>query len=186
VATWTGWQNDLLTAANLPTTAANRGFLSDWGSNEQTNCGNNPVVISRTETGSTDCKRLTATRTAQNYTSHAQASRAFAAQLSSGNFPHLRSALASGHPYSVSYSNDVIGDLVVWGAEAFAYKLTNDYSPPASGTGGGVGATAPHSTKAWKSLQQAVNHTMPVTLHKVSRYQAATSTELRRRRRVRR
>jgi hypothetical protein len=53
--------------------------------------------------------------------------------------------------------------------------------PPPSGGAG----YAPHTTKAWGELQKQVNRTMPSTLRTVSGLQAATSTALRRRRRVR-
>jgi len=178
VATWQGWQTDLLKAAGLPTSADNRTFLTDWGAAEKTNCTNNPVVISFKARGSTNCKPLTNTRTAQNYQNHGQAGSAFSNQLHSGNFPHLLGALRDGTPFSVPSPHDVIADLIVWGAVNYAFQLEQNYGPgqPPPPSGGG-GVHDSHALNGWNDLRHVVNHDMrPALLYS----QRTTAAALRR------
>lgn len=185
MATWAGWQGDLIAAANLPDTSDVHTFLNDWGDSEKTGCTNNPVVISRVTATSTKCKQLTTTRTAQNYPSSAVGAAAFAAQLGSGNFPALAAALRSGHPYQVPSQHDVIGDLITWGAVTFAYELQQNYGPPQGGGGGGGGPNAPRAHKGWRSMRQSFNHKMPASLHASQRSGRAALRTLQRARKVR-
>lgn len=161
---WSGWQAQLLSAASLPGSSENSAFLSDWHSSANSNCTNNPVDISRTATGATNCHPLTGARTAKNYTSHGQAASAFDQELHSGNFPHLLAALNSGTPYHVPSAHDVIADLIVWGSETFAYQLSQNYGPPSGGGGGGGGFKNAQALKGWHSLQLSVNRDMRPTL----------------------
>jgi hypothetical protein len=185
VATWSGWQDQLLKAAGLPTSSDNETFLSDWNKSADSNCQNNPVDISHATSGSTNCKKLTTTRTAQNYAGHAGAASAFRAEIQSGNYPHLRAALASGKPYNVSDSHDVIGDLIVWGSEKFAFELTNNYGQPQPQPPTGGQIRAPHALGGWGDMQRSVNRNLPATLKQSNRYTVRALQSLARARKVR-
>lgn len=185
MTTWGGWQTEFLTAAQVPNTTNNRRFLDDWASHAETNCRNNPVDLSAKVSGSTNCHSLPAiTARAQNYTTHGNAAHAFYVQTHAGSSKALLAALASGNPYTVDDTGAVATDLSAWGSQGFAQRYFAETAGQRGGGGGG-GPTAPHSTKAWGQLQNQVNRQLPTTLRKVSGLQAATSTTLRRRRRVR-
>lgn len=162
MATWSGWIQQFLAAANLPDTGGNNTFLGDWNSSADSNCRNNPLDLSHKTGASTNCKALTGSRTAQNYTSHTQAATSFDAQLHSGNFPHLLGALASGSPYGVSDQQGVMADLVRWGSEKFAYELTQNFGPPHGGPGGGI--VDADALKGWQDIRHSVNRNMPAAL----------------------
>lgn len=187
MATWSGWQTQLLNAANLPTGGDNVRFMSDWASHaNRPNCARNPVDISHRATGSTNCGSLPSSKTAQAFTTHARAAGAFAAQLTPADYSHLHAALVSTAPYESTHTAGVALDLEKWGSTRFQQAYIAE-TGTGSGVGGGGGdSTAPHATKAWGDLQRQVNSTMPTTLRRVGALQAATSTVLRGRRRVRR
>jgi len=186
MATWPGWQVDLMQAANLPNQSGNRNFLNDWHAAETSSCRNNPVDISRGVANSTTCHKLTAIRTARNYRTPGNASAAFARQLRSGNYPHLLAALESGAPYSVGNPKPVIDDLALWGSLAFVFELQQDYPPhPSEGGGSGGGPYAPRATKGWDDFRGEVNHGLPTMLRRVGALNRATSRTLTRRRRMR-
>lgn len=180
---WTGWRPQLLEAAGFPDSPDNDTFLRDWHASAASDCNNNPVDISYRSRGATNCKRLTATRRAQNYPSHGAAARAFASEVRSGTFPALAAALKSGSPYDVPNPKAVIGDLIVWGSAAFAFELQQNYGPPHGG-GGGDGVTAPHLHKGWHDLRRSFNKNMPDALHKGQKNTERALRELSKARRV--
>lgn len=186
MATWPGWETQLLAAAGLPTSAANRQFLDDWAAHaNRPNCARNPVDISHKAAGSSNCGSLPSGRTAQRFASHASAAGAFAAQLTATAYSHLHRVLAASNPYDSSMAAGVALDLQKWGSTKFqqAYIAETGIGSGVGGTGGA--SSAPHATKAWGDLQTQVNRTLPSSLRRVGGLQAATSTALRRHRRVR-
>lgn len=185
MSSWAGWQSQLLSAANLPGTSSNSAFLSDWNNSANSNCQNNPVDISRSATGATDCRPLTTSRTAKNYTSHAQAASTFAQQLQSGNFPHLFAALNSGTPYSVPSPHDVIADLILWGSASFAYMLSQNYGPPSGGGDGSVNIHAPQVLRGWKDVRHSAQTVMPEALRSSDKAIRRALQQLARARKVR-
>lgn len=186
MATWAGWQAQLLKAASVPDSPGNEAFLGDWHDSANSNCKNNPVDISRAATGATNCHKLTATRTAKNYASHAQAATAFNRELRSGNFPHLLAALKSGDPYNASDPHNVIADLIVWGSVAFAFMLQQNYGPPSGGGGGGGGGSkSVRAHSGWADLRHSINHNMPRALNKSNRNVRAALRSLSHGRKVR-
>lgn len=184
MATWSGWQGDLIRAAGLPDVSDVHTFLTDWAAAEKTGCTNNPLVISRATATSTKCKKLTDTRTAQNYPSSAIAADAFSAQLHSGNFGALLDALKSGTPFQVTSPHDVEQDLVDWGAVTYAFELQQNYGPSQPEGSGGGGAQAPKLHGGWKSMRHSFNHSMPRSLHASHRSTQAALRELGRVRKV--
>lgn len=185
MATWSGWQTEFLTAAQVQNTADNRRFLSEWASNANTNCKNNPVDLTASVAKSTNCHSLPSiTAKAQNYTSHGNAAHAFYVQTHRSGQTALLAALKSGNPYTVDNTGNVAQDLSSWGSQTFAQIYFAETAGQRGG-GGGTDNYAPHTTKAWGDLRHQVNQTMPTTLRRVGRLQTATSTALRRHRRVR-
>jgi len=165
VATWSGWQAQLLNAAGLPTAEGTQEFLFDWSQHADSNCRNNPVDISHARSGATNCHKLTATRTAKNYTSHGSAASAFSAEIHSGNFPALLRALNSAVPYQQPDPSAVVSDLRQWGSAEFAsYYAAHSNTGTGGGQGSGGGAAQPHVHKGWADLRRSINHNMPKQL----------------------
>ena len=165
MGSWTGWQAQLLTAANLLHTAGNGKFMGDWHAHSNTDCRNNPVDISRVTGSSTRCAPLPGTtRHAQNYSSHANAASAFNHELHSGNFPHLLAALESGDPYKVSDPNAVASDLSKWGSGVFAAVYHNEVVAAQGGGGGGAGGKQTGAHSGWNDLRHSINHNLPRAL----------------------
>lgn len=184
MATWQGWQAQLLTAASLPTAEATQEFLFDWSQHAASDCQNNPVDISHVLGTRRDCHKLTATRTAQNYTTHGNAATAFKDEIHSRNFPHLLAALKVADPYQEPNPSSVAADLRVWGSPAFAtYYLSHSNVGTGAGGDGGSGAI-PHAHKGWEDLRKSVNHKLPGSLKQSDRNVAAALRSLGRGRKV--
>lgn len=186
MAVWDGWQIQLLDAANISGNEATASFLTDWNAHANSDCANNPVDISRAATGAANCRRLTRSRTAKKYTSHAQAATAFARELESGNFPHLLGAIRNADPYQNPNPSQVAADFRTWGSSKMAsYYLDHASSGSGSGTGGGGGGGTPHTHKGWEDLRHSFNHNMPRSLNQSERNIAAALRSLSRSRKVR-
>jgi hypothetical protein len=168
VATWAGWQLELLRAASLPTAEITGEFLFTWSEHAASSCRNNPIDISRAAAGATNCRKLTSSRTAKNYGSHAAAAHAFSVQIHSGAFPALLRALRSAIPYQQPDPAAVAADLRKWGSPAMAtYYLNHSQTGSGGGSGGGGGAGGqPHVHKGWHALRRSVNHRMPKAIAK--------------------
>lgn len=178
MATWSGWEDQFLKVAGLPTTAANRRFLDQWANHVESNCGNNPIDLTHKLTGSTDCARLPAiTPKAQHYTSHAQAAQAFLFEIDGTNVKQLRNALESGDPFSVNNTGIVSEQIDFWGSTTFARFYFNE-TASAPGRGGSTAAFHDsHALAGWADIRHSVNHNMPKALHDSQRL---TRTALRR------
>lgn len=166
MAVWTGWQLQLLKAANGSQAEITQEFLFDWHSHAASDCRNNPIDISRSASGASNCHKLTSTRTAKNYTSHAQAATAFATEIRSGNFPALLKQLRVADPYEAPSVSAVVTDLRKWGSPGFAnYFQAHAHAGSGSGGGGGGGGTGePHVHKGWHDLRRSVNSRLPHAL----------------------
>src|SRR5215472_7936490 len=186
MATWNGWQEQLLTAAKLPTAESTQNFLYDWSQHATSDCRNNPVDISHAATGATNCHKLTKTRTAKKYVSHAQAATAFSAQIHSGNFPSLLAALKTADPYQSPDAAGVAADFSKWGSAAMATYYTNHASTGSGSgsTGGGDGSFA-HAHNGWTDLQHSINDNMPAALRASQRNTSAALRALSKARKVR-
>lgn len=170
MTSWSGWEAAFLAAASLPDTANNRKFLGDWQTHSNTDCTNNPIDLSRTMPGSTNCGSLPGgTRHAQHYTTHAQAAKAFDEELRSGNFPHLLAALLSGNPYTVSVPNDVAIDISRWGSGIFEVIYHGETGAPEGGGGGPVILKAPQALAGWHDLRKTFNNKLPTVLGEVEK-----------------
>jgi hypothetical protein len=159
-----------LTAAKLKNTPATRAFLTDWHANVIANCRNNPVEISHTARGATHCTWLTPVRDAKNYTSPAQASTAFAAQLRGGAFPALLAALESAVPLDPPNPDAVLANLRKWGSVGFSAWLEAEIKkrhPP--GQPPPAPLSLPHVHKGWAALRKSVNVRLPHSLHQAER-----------------
>ena len=163
MAAWAGWEAEFLKAAGLPLTTSNEAFLNQWNTYDNTNCRNNPIDLSRRMPGSTSCAGLPSGRQARNYTSHAQAASAFAAQLKSGAFPNLLAALRSGQPYEVKDPAKVAQDLGKWGSGIFQQAYMNSVTTTSSG--GGSSPNAPRAHGGWQDLRHSINRKMPRALN---------------------
>lgn len=179
--TWSGWQNQLLNAAGVPTSSSNRAFLSAWASHAGTSCARNPIDLSAHESGSGDCHTLTPSRTAQHYPSHASAGQAFHDQLRSNDFLDLSVAFFNSRLSVTNASDAVINNVRVWGSTLFANYLFDQRS--GSGTGA-TDVTGPGVHEAWNHLRRAVNHTLPNDLHANAKATSAALRSLGRARKV--
>jgi hypothetical protein len=170
VTTWPGWESDLLGAASLPDTAENRAFLGEWRKHaEAPDCDLNPIDLTHTYHGdrtganvhSHNCKQTGTFGLAyQRYDDRVWARSAFAAQISSGDYPHLQAALASGNPYTATDYQGVNADLGKWQSFDFGFTYLNETSPVGSSN-----VKAAHAHGGWRDLQRTVNHKMPAALH---------------------
>lgn len=186
MATWSGWIQQFLSAAGLPNTDGNRTFLSDWAAHADSSCKNNPIDLSRSMSGSSNCHTLTSTRKAQNYTSHTQAANAFKAELDSGTFGQLLAGFKSGDPFTIAKLPDVLGDLLTWGSSQFESYLENEFGVTPSGSGlGGGNASSPKAHHGWQDLRRSLNHNMPGALRASQRNTAAALRSLSKARKVR-
>lgn len=175
---YTGWQRDLLAVVKLPDTAANRRFLSDWHSHASSDCKLNPVdlthVIKDAGSGgarhSQDCKAVTLPSGSahfQAYDDRVWTRTAFAAQLTSGDYPHLRHALRTGNPYSpqrfnLTAAQAIAADLGAWGSGAFG----NAYIKTMAAGGPIPQVKAARLHKGYADLQRSVNHRFPQALRR--------------------
>jgi len=176
-----------MSAGKFPNTSGIQKWLDEWSTHNTAPCKNNPIDLSRTRTGSKNCLKLTSSRTAQDYASHASAAAAFNQQVKSGTFPNLLAVFQSGDYPSPAKLGDVLTDLQVWGAKNFVAYLEQEWgiSPGGGGIGGGTVAV-PRATKGWDDLRRQVNHGLPTALAKIQKLNRATSTQLARRSKVRR
>ena len=174
--TWQGWEDQLLTAAAVPRVGSNRSFLDVWAQHASSNCANNPVDISHRNTGSVNCHKLTSTRTAQRYTSHARAASAFAAQLHSGNFPDLASGFLNGSLLTSNATAAEVAELQKWGSVKFAAFVSG--TSGGGGGGGGGGVNTPSTHKGWEDMRRSLNKRWHPTLTKLNKLNAATLRDL--------
>jgi hypothetical protein len=162
VATWTGWEAEFLTAAQVPNTAENRLFLDEWAAHAETNCRNNPIDLSAQTAGASNCHALPAvTARAQNYTTHGNAAHAFFVETHRASSTALINALESGDPFTVNNTGSVAANLTAWGSQTFAQFYFNQ---TAGQRGGGVGNTT-DALKGWKHMRKSFNHHMPDALN---------------------
>lgn len=132
--------------------------MFDWNTAAASNCNNNPVDISHVTSTSGNCTKLTQTRTAQNYPTHEAAASAFNAEIHSGNFPHLLSALGSSDPYSYSDPAGVEADLTTWGSAAMAaYYKKNATGGSSGGGSSGTSLHAPKALNGWSAIRRTFN-----------------------------
>jgi hypothetical protein len=150
MATWTGWVAQFTNAANIKNNAGTQRWFDDWSTHNTAACKNNPIDLSRKQGSSSNCKKLTGSRTAQNYATHSQAAAAFNNQLHSGNFPNLLSTLKDGIYPAGQRLGDVMSDLQTWGATEFVKWLEAEFgiAPGGGGVGGGNTFTAPFTTSS--------------------------------------
>lgn len=168
MAVWNGFQQELLSAAGLPTAEITQEFLYDWSQHTASSCRNNPLDISRAMSGATNCQKLTSARTAKNYTSHAQAATAFAHQINSGSFPALHAALGFADPYQAPSPAAVVSDLRKWGSPGFAsyYASHSQAGSGSGGGGGGGGIRLPKGHQGFHDMQKALGHSLPTSLRR--------------------
>lgn len=173
------WPGVLLDAANLDHGSDNLTFMNKWHADASSDCRNNPVDISRSTGGSTKCKVLTSSRTAQTYASPADAADGFSGQIRSGNFPHLLALLVSGQPPTQANYADVSADLRKWGSPKYAGYIVQQYGPPPAGIG------APKLHSGWGAMRISFNNHMVDTLKESRRNTNAALRALARARKVR-
>ena len=183
MATWTGWQADLLGRAGFATTDGNLHFMSAWGSHSKTDCSSNPVMISWPLGRSKNCEPLgIRSLQIQAYTSQAQGASAFDQQLRQDNYSHLISALQGGDPYNLpnDAAKQVYNDLIRWGtpeaANAYAVATYASQVP---------GLKTPKAHEGWKALQVSINQHMPQELDASRRTTDAALRTLQKARKVR-
>jgi hypothetical protein len=157
-------------------------FMDDWNFAAESDCANNPVDISRPETGSTDCHDLTSTRKAQKYTTHALASAGFAGQLQSGNFPHLHAALNTSNPYAYPKPAEVTAELKTWGSPKQASYYASNATGGSSTTDGGI--AAPQTHKGYHDVRKSLNSHWGPALRDANHYMDAALRSLGRGRKV--
>lgn len=186
MSVWPGWQGDILDAANLPNNQPARNFLADWHTHQGGNCQDNPLMASRKASGSTDCVTLPGGHHAQNYTSPNQAASTTAAQLTSGNYPHLLEAFKAETWWQPGFAPDIYADLVTWGATRFAAWYKNFFGAN-FGSGGppSRNISAPAALGGWKAIRKTVNRDMPQVLNDSQRKRRAALRHLSRARKVR-
>jgi hypothetical protein len=179
MATWHDWQSDLLFAAKVDITDASTRLLTMMETFSSKSCTNNPVSISHKTATSTNCVQVLLTRRAQNYSSHGEASGAFADQLRSGNYPNLLAAFVSGDPFGVSNPKPVADDLANWEpgiSEAYLAAVQGASTTPGT-------PTSIH--KGWEDVRRSVNHKVPGALRASDKQVAAALRALGRARKVR-
>lgn len=182
MSVYSGWQHDLLGAASLPDTAANRRFLNAWHANAESDCSLNPIDLTDRNDHSHNCKQTGFVgRSYQRYDDRVWTRTAFYAQITSGKYPHLRAALRSGNPYTVTDYVAVTDDIGKWASQTFS----NIYLDVMRSGGPPPTLKAPQALRGWGDIQRAVNRHLPAALHASQQHRHAALRELRRARRVR-
>src|SRR5438067_8174820 len=115
MATWSGWQNDLLNRLGLPSTAANVRFLAEWNAARPTQCTNDLVNTSY-DGFSGSPSRLGC----WNYPTRADGLNATAAQLHQAAYAAILAALRSGNPFTVNDPGRLADALQAWGSIEYA------------------------------------------------------------------
>lgn len=158
-STWHGWQKQLLKFLQLPTTAANEQFLTDWNARKHSDCTNNPIDLTYDVNG-TNCQRSYRPSHPwyQSYKTHGDAMTACSSQFIVVGYDALAAALQSGDPYTVDYFARVEKDLARWGSDGFAAWY---YHQAQSGQ---AGLASAHLHKGWAALQHTFNRGMPQSL----------------------
>ena len=187
MATWTGWEAQLIKALGVQDTREVGYLIRIWSSNTQTPCRSNPLAASWKIAGSGACQNLPGGNHAQNYPSHAEGIRATVAQLKSGSYPHLWAAIESGNPYNVKDPQAVDDDLKKWGAPGagVAYLLEVEQGTFGSQVTGAQPVKAAKLHAGYADVRRSVNHNMPTALNNSRSYMKAGLRSVRRARKVR-
>ena len=182
MGTYTGWVDDLLSAASLPLSAENRQFLREWHDHATSDCRNNPIDLTHREPGSTNCRATGRVGISfQNYSSGSWARTAFNTQIHSGLYPRLLAALKASRIFELSGTDAgaIATDLGNWGSIDFA----NLYL--AGQMSGSSAVRAPKAHGGWAALRVTFNHAMPKALHDSQRTTTAALRTLQKARKVR-
>lgn len=158
---WNQWTDQFCAAAQVPHNSQNISFLEGWNDFANTSCRNNPIDLSRSEPGSTNCHKLPGGKTAKNYTSHARAANAFRDQLNSGSYQFLYSYLLGKLDNTKPNIAHAVDDLIEWGSTKYAQVVADAAGVPYPGTGGG---STVHFHKGWDDLRRSVNRRYPRAL----------------------
>lgn len=177
MATWSGWQNQLLRAAHFPTSAANREFLTAWNQHAESNCRNNPVDISKQVDPWSACKHLGPGRTANNYGTRQAAADAFNGQVFGSEFLALNTGFENSALSPFAASDEVIAAIDLWGSAKFAAWLRGQASKSAG--------TPTHFHQGWNDLRRSVNKRYPNALTDSTKLTKAALRKLAHARRVR-
>lgn len=137
MASWQGWESDVLTAIGAPVTAANVAFLDAWQNAEGGSAAYNPLNTTQQMSGSTDYNSAGV----QEYGSSSQGANATAKTLLNGYYDSIVAALRTGDPLSGDTSS-MAQELSKWGTgPAFLQNLLGGNaieSGAGSNTSGGI------------------------------------------------
>lgn len=178
MATWPGWERDVLTGIRAPINADAVRFLDQWHSFEGGAALNNPLNTTQPEPGATDYNSAHV----KNYPSSAIGSKATVATLENGFYNDILAALRSGRPFAYGNKGAVAAQVQKWGTFGFAawYLQQGIASQP------GVtpeppkgGPVAPKALNAWSHFtgQLAVN--LPTQLRRARTIRRAALRSLR-------
>lgn len=182
MSVYNGWRVDLLSAVKLPNTKPNRDFLAAWHAHAESDCDLNPIDLTAHNDHSKNCKPTGFVgRSYQSYDDRVWTRTAFAAQIESGKYPHLRAALKSGNPYTFGNYVGVTADIGQWASQTYA----NVYLAVMSAGGPPPTLKAPQALQGWHGLQVAVNRRLPAAIHASQKHRHAALRQLNRARKVR-
>jgi hypothetical protein len=141
VATFPGWEQQVLQGIGAPSTSQNVGFLDLWQHYEGGTAANNPLNTTQPAAGATSYNSVGV----KNYPSPAAGAAATSQTLLNGRYTAVVAALRSGDAFAVAYKNKSVGAQIgTWGTKAFGSLLQS---------GGGALAVSPSSNP----VQSAVN-----------------------------
>jgi len=181
--TWSGWEKQFLTTAQVADTTPNQTFMGDWAAHANSSCARNPVDVSHRVQGSRNCHVLNSTRTAQRYQTQLSATGAFAVQLNSNQFQNLKLALKDDRVWNTNDAAGVHDDLVKWGSTQFAAWYQAQINKVTGGTPT-IGHDA-HAMNGWADLRAQINTGLPMALRRSDRLSREALSQLRRHRKVR-
>lgn len=116
MATWPGWERDVLTGIQAPINADTSKFMLTWHSYEGGAAANNPMNTTQPEPGATDYNSVHV----KNYPSSLIGTRATVTTLENGYYPAILAALRSGRPFSYGDKGAVSAQVQKWGTFGFA------------------------------------------------------------------
>lgn len=110
MATWQGWERDVLSALGVPVTQQNTSFLDSWANAEGGSASFNPMNTTQPATGSTNYNSVGV----KNYPDAATGTAATVKTLTNGYYPDIVAALQSGNPFN-KITDALKSQLNTWG-----------------------------------------------------------------------
>lgn len=142
MATWQGWEQQLLNAIGAPVTSENVSFLDKWANAEGGSAAYNPMNTTQPEPGATNYNSVGV----KEFGNAAQGIDATAKTLTNGYYPDILAGLKSGDPFA-HITDSFKKELDIWGTGSGFLGATGSPAPsPSSSASDSAGSPNPSQT----------------------------------------